>query len=551
MKFLRTLRLTQIFFLGSAFLLLLLLFKNPFSERNLISNLEPYPDTINYLSPALNVIEGKGFVIEREGRIKEPNVPFLYSATLIPLFLINKDVRMFYFTNVIISMVSLFLFFKICRKLFGDPYIVGVILFLYVTNYFIYWFPTLAMAENLLIPLFLLSLIMLIEKVIPARIVLTGFLVPSFYAAKYANIPLSASLFILYFLKIFLTKEKNSKKVKLLVLFILTTTFIFFAFFLFEYLTKGFNIINVVSYFLPSNYATSVALAVKEDKLHEPWFALKYFPGHFQIYLNTLIGGQIVFLWNKIPVIPVFAGMLGFSGMVLGLFVRQFRFISLCLLTFLFSQILFMSTFYSIDGRYIFYGIPLILLGFGIFLTILKNFLSKKNFKYSNIIFYFFIGFLLLFYLYTSAARLKYQIALNLRHAETPWYYVSVKVANSYFDTLPKQVPDKNILISALPPYYVDYFSNNRYRLLPLSPAQEFLKEKKLVWGIENDTDLIKLYSEYIKDGYKVYISNYGLGDVVYLQNAYDEIAKSFDLIKVYEGCFDACNIYKVELKKI
>lgn len=548
-EFFKQLNLTRILFFGSVVLILLLLFKSPFSERNLISNLEPYPDAIDYLSPALNIVQGKGFFLEREGRKKVPNVPFLYSATLIPMLLINNDVRAFYFANILISLLSLFLLIKICRKFFNNIYIIGSILFLYITNYFIYWLPNLAMAENLLIPFFLLSLLLLAEKPTPLKAILTGFLVLSFYATKYANIPLSASLFILYMLKISSTKEKSVKMIKLITLFVLSTSLAFLAFFLFEYITKGVNIISVVSYFLPSNYISSEALAVKEDKFHRPWFAFYYFPDHFMIYFKALIGQPIKFLWNNIPIVPGIASVLGLLGITAGLFNKQFRFISLSLLVFLFSQILFISTFYSVDGRYIYYAIPLILLGFGVFLSIFKKILTRKFFNYANIIFYFCLTLILLFYLSITIARVKYQIALNLKHAETPWYYVSVKVANSYFDTLSKHSPNKNILISALPPYFVDYFSGNRYRLLPLSPRQEFFKEKKLVWGIENDTDLIKLYNKYINEDYAVYISNYGLGDVVFLQNDYAKIAKNFNLIKVYEGCFNACNIYRLELE--
>ena len=35
---------------------------------------------------------------------------------------------------------------------------------------------------------------------------------------------------------------------------------------------------------------------------------------------------------------------------------------------------------------------------------------------------------------------------------------------------------------------------------------------------------------------------------VFQLQNAYTKIEKSFNLVKVYDGCFNACNIYKLEL---
>lgn len=540
----------QIFLLGCVFLLLLLLFKNPFSERNLISNLEPYPDTIHYLSPAINFIHGRGFYIEREGRYNNPSVPFLYSVSLMPLFLVSQDVRVFYFTNIVIAFISLLILYKISEKLFKVPFILLLVLLLYVTNYFIYWIPTLAMAENLLIPFFLFSLLMLLEKVTPAKAILTGFLVLSFYATKYATIPLSASLFILYLLKIFRDKGKGAKKIKLFIYFVLSVSAAFLAFFFFEYITRGVNIINVVSYFLPFKFIPTGILTAKEAVTQEPWFAMKYFSKNFPIYWNSIMGHPMRFLWNFTPIVPQFVGLLGLLGMITGLFIKQFRFISLCLLVFLFSQILFISTFYSADGRYIYNVIPLLIISFGLFLIILKYLLSKKDIKYSNIIFYCFIGLLSLFYLYTSAVRIKYQIALNLRHVETPWYYVSVGVANSYFDTLPKQIRNKNVLISALPPYYVDYFSKNRYHLLPLSSSQEFLREKNQVWGIDNDTDLIELYSKYIEDGYAVFISNYGLGEEAYLHNDYDNIAKNFNLIKVHEGCFNACNIYRLELGK-
>ncbi len=549
MQILKKLSLSQIFLIGCAFLLLLLLFKDPFSQRNLISNLEPYPDTIHYLSPAINFIQGKGFYIEREGRLKNPNVPLMYSVSLMPLFLINQDVRVFYFTNILIAFLSLLILYKISKKLFKAPFILGLVLFLYVTNYFIYWFPTLAMAENLLIPIFLLSLLMLLEKVTRKRAILSGFLVLSFYATKYATIPLSASLFILYLLKIFWDKDKDQRRIKLLIYFILSASFAFAVFFLFEYLTKGVNIMNVVLSFLPLKSTAADISIAKGAAPPEPWFAMKFFYKNFPIYWNSITGHPMRFLWDFTPIVPRFVALSGLLGMTIGLFIKPFRFISLCLLTFLFSQILFISTFYSSDGRYIYHAVPLLIISFGLFLTILKYFLSKKDIKYSSVAFYCFLIILSLFFLYVSFARIKYQIALNLRHAETPWYYVSVEVANSYFDTLPKQIPNNKVFISALPPYYVEYFSKNRYKLLPLSKAQEFLREKNLVWGIDDDTDLIKLYSEYIKAGFIVFVSNYGLGNEAHLHRDYDNIAKNFKLIKVKEGCFNACNIYKLELE--
>lgn len=550
-KFLKNLSLKQIFFLVCAFLLLLLLFKNPYSQRNLISNLEPYPDTIHYLSPAINFIQGKGFYIEREGRLSNPRVPLFYSVSLMPLFLINQDVRVFYFTNILIAFITLLILYKVSGKLFKTPFILGLVLFIYVTNYFIYWFPTLAMAENLLIPFFLLSILMLLERVTKAKAVLTGLLVLSFYATKYATIPLSVSLFMLYLLKIFWGNDsgKGESRSQLLIYLVSSALLAFFAFFLFEYVTRGVNIIKVVSYFLPTTPAevsTGNVIATNDVLILDPYFATRYFYKNLSIYWNSIMGQPIKFLWVFTPIVPQFVAFSGLLGMIIGLFTKHYRFISLCMFTLLFSQILFISTFYSVDGRYVYHAIPLLIIGFGIFLTILKNLLLKKI-RYPTAIFYISLSLLFLFYLYTSFSRIKYQIALNLRHAETPWYFVSVEVANSYFDTRPKKIPNNNVLVSALPPYYVDYFSKNRYKLLPLSDAQEFYQDRNQVWGIDNDADLIELYSEYIDQGFEVYISNYGLGDEVNLRNDYDNIVRHFNLIKVYEGCFNACNIYRLE----
>lgn len=554
MKFLKNLSLKQIFFLLCAFLLLLLLFKNPYSTRNLISNLEPYPDTIHYLSPAINLIQGKGFYIEREGRRSNPRVPLLYSVSLMPLFLINQDVRVFYFTNILIAFITLSILYKVSDKLFKVPFILGLVLFIYVTNYFIYWFPTLAMAENLLLSFFLLSIFVLSGKVTRVNAVLTGLLVLSFYATKYATIPLSVSLFILYLLKIFFEKNeyKGKYRLQLVIYFVISAFLAYLAFFLFEYATRGVNIIKVLSYFLPTTTAeVSTGNVVKTNNALtlDPYFALKYFYKNLTIYWNSIMGQPIKFLWVFTPIVPQFIAFLGLLGMIIGLFTKHFRFISLSMLTFLFSQILFISTFYSVDGRYIYHAIPLLIIGFGIFLTILKNLLLKKKIRYPTAIFYISLSLLTLFYLYTSFSRIKYQIALNLRHAETPWYFVSVEVANSYFDTRPKKIPNNKVLVSALPPYYVDYFSKNRYKLLPLSDAQEFYQGRNQVWGIDNNADLIELYSKYIDEGFEVYVSNYGLGDEVNLRNDYDNIARHFKMIKVYEGCFNACNIYRLELE--
>src|SRR5258708_5858274 len=113
----------------------LLLFRNPFSDRNLISNLEPYPDSIHYISPALGVLRGQGLYINREGRKLLPGVPPLYSLILVPVFALNQDVRMFYFVNVAFSFVAFVFFYLIIRRLILQKLFIFLLLCLYAVNY--------------------------------------------------------------------------------------------------------------------------------------------------------------------------------------------------------------------------------------------------------------------------------------------------------------------------------------------------------------------------------------------------------------------------------
>ncbi len=136
----------------------LLLFKNPFSYKNLIANFEPFPDTFQYVVPAKSFADNRVFGLVREGRLLEPQVAPLYSFMLIPFYLLNSDPRMFYLANVLLALTSFILFYFLMRKLTGNIWIISLVLFLYVTNYYIYWYPTLAMADNLILTFFLLAL---------------------------------------------------------------------------------------------------------------------------------------------------------------------------------------------------------------------------------------------------------------------------------------------------------------------------------------------------------------------------------------------------------
>jgi hypothetical protein len=147
-----------------------------------------------------------------------------------------------------------------------------------------------------------------------------------------------------------------------------------------------------------------------------------------------------------------------------------------------------------------------------------------------------------------NAIRIKNQIVLNLKYAETPWTYISVLRLNDFF-TSDKVGNTKPVVVSSLPPYYIDYFSNGNYNLLPLSPAQEFRAQRNLVWGPGDYSDLHGLYETYLREGRSLFVATYGFGNEAYLHLAFDNLNKDFLLTEVDNGCYELCKIYKVDLR--
>ena len=86
---------------------LALAYKNPFNENSLIANLEPYPDTILYSFPAWNWVRGNGWNLGVKEKIVDITVPNTYGILLVPLMWIFKDIRSFYFTNLIFGIETL------------------------------------------------------------------------------------------------------------------------------------------------------------------------------------------------------------------------------------------------------------------------------------------------------------------------------------------------------------------------------------------------------------------------------------------------------------
>ncbi len=502
----------KLFLLGiiaNIVLFAILLIQNPFSNKNILSDLYPYPDTINYINPAINILHGYGFKISREGRSLPTDVPPLYSAALIPIYLINHDPRMFYFTNVFLALISLFLFFLDLRLITKNKLILFFVLFIYVTSYFIYWYPSLAMAENLFLPLFLSGVCLLFTKVSNIKLTFAAVIGLSFVSTKYALAPLTFSYYFLYMLKISLNPEKYISKARtkvfkvMLFLFVGLITYAIFSYS--EHINKG------VDFFLRSKITLTPMLSTGITTLNTKTtsiFSYNNFGDGWIQYIAALMGGPLSFAGLYLPIVPVFVGMLGLPTMFYGLTIKKLRFISLSFIIMLFVPTIFMSTFKTVDGRYIYYAIPILIFVFTIFLSEAEKFLSQKKLKS---IYIFGMICLLSYYLYTSVGQIHSQVVKNIYGDKQPLNYNTVLLFNSYFQNSLVQQDRKPVVISGLVPYFVDFYSNDNYRLLPLSPVAYFANYPEEAWGINHTQNLFSIYDFYLKKGNDVYVSDSGI----------------------------------------
>lgn len=526
------------FFAVGLALLAFLLFQNPFAPGSYIANLYPHPDSIHYINPPLSLLAGKGFKITRMGTGIAPDVPPLYSLVLLPFFAIYRDPRMFYFANVLLSFTSLVLFYLILLKLFGNRWNRVFLLLIYVTNLILHMYPLLAMAENLILPLFLTAIYLLIVKTTLKKSLLAGVIAISFYATKYASFPLTLSFFLLYIGKILLEKLNRKEKLRTLSAFCLAFLVGYIPLDLYEHVFKHSTLFSKISDYLTALISDGRRGFAADSATK--YFTLSYLRGNLLRYIRVLLGkSSTIILGHTFPTVLGFIAIYAWVGFVGALFNARFRYLIFSLVFMLVASIVFISTFIEFDLRYVYHLIPTLILGFGIFLDLAnklcKRFLVEK---------YFYLGLVGLLVIYLAQA----QVLLAYRGAE-PLDYAAIMVVNEYFgkplanDSKPAKV------ITAIPPYIVDFYSNGNYELFPLSPNQHFFDKAELVWGPNDYSDLTVLYKSYLVQGYDVYIQRSTLINYELFNRGYMQIIKNFRPAKVDEGCKTRCNLYKLSLR--
>ncbi len=519
--------------------LLLLLARTPFSERTLIPNFEPYPDSFHYILPARNLLLGNGFSMDRLGKIV-PGVPPFYSLVFIPFFAVFNDPRMVYVANVLLSVLSLMVFYALVRKFFDAGILQLFLCILFITHPIVVWYPTLAMAENLQLLLTLLGLYVLCTRPTSKKFFLGGALAISYYATKFASIPVSAVYGLVFFVKSALLsyQQKNWKPVGLFIFGAVVCASV--------YLTMEYSIRQttefhmVASILFPKKQAISDAPGDTPSVPDQTFFSAGYMKAHAPNYIRWLTGDQLPLLWKQETLLPRYLAILSLVGIGVGIVDKKYRLFSVTSIGIYGATIGFMSMFYVVDARYFYHAIPIAVIGIGIACTKLYQ-IAKTRSLWVGLG----IAGLMILYLGMNASRLKFQISLNLKYAENPWYYVSVRKVDAYLST--QSFAKQPVVISPVPPFLFDFYAKNPMILLPLHKEQEFRNARTQTWGEHDYSNLTAVYAEYIQQGYPVYLSTYGLGNEGFLHQARAQMEKDFRLTLVMDECYSLCKVYKVE----
>ncbi|MFZ1721199.1 MAG: hypothetical protein WAU07_01715, partial [Microgenomates group bacterium] len=279
------------------------------------------------------------------------------------------------------------------------------------------------------------------------------------------------------------------------------------------------------------------------------WFSLSYLPENLKFYISAILGRSTQVLWSHLPLYDHWLTVGAGIGFLSGLVSKRNRVITYSILFPLIVHILFMSLFYTADARYIIFVIPFAILLFGLFLDFTLEIYKKNSAKIG---YYSIVTFCMVLFIISLVPRIKTQISVNLKYAETPWWYLSVQQLNSYFEhTYQKDVETKTrpTVITILSPFFIDFYSNQMFSVLPLDPQQDFRSHKKAVWGNEVSDNFLEVYSKKLEAKQDVFVTNYGTAGAVAFQESFELIEKSFTLTLVQEGCHSLCNIYQLSPK--
>lgn len=491
-----------------------------FQPNHLLYNLEPYPDGILYSLAARNWIKNGELGLQYRDSFLNYWVQPLYAFVLSIGYLVNYSVSTFYLVNIILGCSTLAVVLLTVKHTTHNT---GSLAFASATFFFhayTLWLPTVPMAENLSLFLFSVAIWGLVtnDTFSWKKSILVFLCVLGLAATKSASIILALGMMLIALQQVIRQLPKIAVGVLAGAAVIALIIYSLFVQNLFVLLLRHF------------------ASLVSEDS---QYIALKFFGPNISQYWNALVSETGKFLWFVTPLSSILIFLL-FLGAPLIFKITKNKTSqtkSLMLVTLFLFQLPLMLVFYTVDARYIIYSIPL----FAIQIAWLVN----EIFQTKKLFFLIPICFSLLMLLIQQKALFQEIIASNILGKSTAWQYVAIK----HFDSALKDSEDA-LIVTALPPFLFDAYSEADYRVLPLSTSQEFIQKGEYVWGSDvSYQNLDAGYKKLLQEGNVLYISNAYITHQQSVIQDYEKFKNLFNAELVSEGCLSACNIYKLTLK--
>lgn len=508
-------------------LFITLAYKAPFTERSLIPNLEPFPDSLYYSVPAWNFVHGEGFSMSYDGYEIKQITPPLYSLALIPFFEVFNDVRAFYFLNMLLVYGSLIFFVKTLYEIFDEKrfrkhILIAFMGFLFVTNFYIFTIPTLLMAETITLFLTTIGLYVLFSDNSKWKFVFSTQLGILLLLIKFSNAPLAVA---------------------------------FYALFFFKHKSKKFITYSLLGGVYFAAYVLGSKVLVDHKNLDSGAnFSMDYFKKNFPFYINSFIGKDTRYLWFTEKYLPNILGALSVFGIIFGLMIRKYRGPVSKGLVLVVPLILFMSAFSVGDVRYIFALLPISLM----FAAVVFSGFLKQSLRIGVFFMIIVLGVLMLDSSSSYkvgekyAITLKKQVGLNFKHTESPWNYKAVGEFDGFFES--QDLNEQAYLGTFLPPFYVEMVqTSEKYKPYPISEQQEFFWTVDGLgheMGLQTDVEMIAAYTDLLEQNKPLYVSNYYISTTDFYKSHFDRLSEHFTLERVFTGCLESCNIYKLSLQQ-
>lgn len=485
-------------------------------------NLEPYPDAFYYALMGQNWVEKGDLALWYQDSRLTVALPPFYSIVLGLGYLVwSPDlVTSFVGVNIILQILTVVLLYATLKQTTTRRLAVLVGILVYLSHPVIYWLPLVAMSENVALPLFALTLYGLTHPQTDKRAVLTVFGSMGLVATRFLAFTVAGASWLLVMVDIL---RKASKRT----IVITVSCFLILGVVISAFLeSRGLGPVSI----LYNSY-----LSISRQQYG---YSFGNILTNATFYLNTLIGTSGRILWQSGPLSSGGFLILFLLG-VCSTFSQKKWYFGFLLAGLSFVQVPLLLLYFTVDNRYLILILPVLALGIG------WLFDSVGSYKQSLLL--VFLALSILVQLMAQKSLIRELVVSNFFGKSTAWQHQAIV----NFDQFANESSGEEIIITALPPFLIDAYQQEKYQVLPLSDQQEFIQKGTFVWGsdFQPEENLMIYYQQQLDSGRNLFISNAYITHSQHVILDYQKYEEEFNLELIRSGCDNACNIYRLTTK--